>query len=194
MQNERLPLWSTASLRDCKTSVSESPCHAAARTVCRATPGDRGCGRTGPTHVSDDDGPTVVADGKHVVEVAAHDRAFARRPIAHRDVDAGNVGQLGWEEAALERLGDEVLMLAQAAILDRDRDAGGDELGERQVVIGIAAHRVREDELHGPEHPPLFHDRYGDRRSQCQTLDDRPRLVIDVELIEHARVDVRIEL
>lgn len=78
-------------------------------------------------HVADGHGPAARRDLEQVVEVATDLVGLARRAVAARDLEAGDVGQPGRQERGLERPRGVVALPVQARVLDSTcrRSPGG---------------------------------------------------------------------
>ena len=110
--------------------------------------GEGGRLRTLAAHVADDDGP-VAAGVEHVVEVAPHLEAGQRRVVAGAQVESGDVGQAGREQAGLQRPGQleralavllrlaagHPLAVVEAGPLERHRPLLGQGHQEAAVVV-----------------------------------------------------------
>lgn len=125
--------------------------------------GERSCFGSGSAHISDDDGPALVIDAENVVEVAADLGALTGGPVPHCDLEVRDLRQRSRQQAALQGVGDAVLLRVESAVLETRRNASGDRLSERDVVEGVTARRTRHHELHGPEDPTPLLQRDRDR-------------------------------
>ena len=85
--------------------------------------------------VADHDHPAARA-GEDVVEVAADLVELAGRPVQDGGGPAGHLGQLGREQAVLERAGDRGAAAVAARVVDRDAGAAADLL--RELALGPA--------------------------------------------------------
>ena len=102
---------------------------------------------------------------QHVVEVAADQAAVARRAVARREVHALQRRQPLREESLLERTRDRAEVLVQARVVDRERGAPREVLGQHEVLPAVLAPggERRED------------DRAPDRPARLQRHDHRRR-------------------
>jgi hypothetical protein len=103
--------------------------------------------------------PDDVADHQHgapvglqerVVPVAADLRGLGRRDVPHRDLHVVGLGR--WrEQAALQLLGEQPLLLEQPRVVERERGAGGDVArGGDEVVVVLAVGAVEQaEQAHG---------------------------------------------
>src|SRR5690606_33024041 len=93
----------------------------------------------------------TVADGEQVVEVAADLVALTGRAVDDLDLDAVDQGQLGRQQAALERLADGGALRVQAGVVQGQCGPAGEVLGELQdllaeVLVGRLAQREHADD------------------------------------------------
>src|SRR5690606_10524614 len=101
--------------------------------------------------VADGEAVGTVADGEQVVEVAADLVALTGRAVDDLDLDAVDQGQLGRQQAALERLADGGALRVQAGVVQGQRGPAGEVLGELQdllaeVLVGRLAQRDHADD------------------------------------------------
>ena len=68
-------------------------------------PGQRGGRRAAAHYVADRDHPSPV-DREGVIEIAPDLVDLSRGPVHGRDLEAAQVGELGWRESSLEDMGD----------------------------------------------------------------------------------------
>jgi hypothetical protein len=92
------------------------------------------------------DAPTGHRD--HVVPVAADLGLAGRRQVASGRVEPRQAGQPLRQQAALQGLGDPVLALVDAQVVDRQRDAIGREAQQKDVVLREAPRRRDADLQH----------------------------------------------
>jgi hypothetical protein len=96
-------------------------------------------------HVAQHQADAAVVEAEDVVPVAADLGSLGGRHVAHRGAHALELGQLGGEEGALERLGDAALVLEDARVVDGHRGALGCQLQQGDVVAGERARLERAD-------------------------------------------------
>ena len=146
--------------------------------------------RRGPQPMAGDvaDREADLAGGQldDVVPVAAD--LVARRQVAHRCVDADEVGEAVGQQAALQ--GDRAAMLAverveQARAVDRGGGLRGGELQQRGVGVGELARRDRPDVQHA-EGGALHEQRHAQQRAHALHAQDR---VQDVGVVDVGDVD-----
>ena len=116
--------------------------------------------------VADDRGPDARLGREDVVEVASHLVLIAGCAIAGRDVEPGDLRQLGRQQALLQRVGDVGALRVEARVLDVQ--AGARRQGDRddQVGRGEAAVGPGEPERDRPEDAPGRLHRHRQRRAQ----------------------------
>ena len=105
----------------------------------------------------------VPVERDRVVPVAPDPRLGARGEVAAGYGEAGDGRKRLREEAALERLGDLVLVLVQARVIDRHRGAIAGELEETDLVRGELALGEAPDGQHADD-APLCDQRHAHHR------------------------------
>ena len=112
-------------------------------------PGQAGNGRrfrAGAADVADREPPAVLPGRENVVEVAADLVALAGDLVRHRQVHAGDAGQLWGQQASLQGLAGQLLLFVEPGVVERERGAAGEVLGQlerfarRPVGTGAADH------------------------------------------------------
>ena len=112
----------------------------------------------GAAHVADREPPAVVADGEHVIEVAADLVSLPGRRVLHREIHAGHPRHLRRQQAALQRPAGLQLLRVQPRVVERERRPAAeifhhlDGLAREPVTAGPA-----DDER--AEHPPARDER-----------------------------------
>src|SRR4051794_25721683 len=89
-----------------------------------------------------DDGRGRCWGGKDVEEAPAEGEPPAAGPVPPGEVEAGDRRGRRRQEAVLEGVGDEPLLVVEAAVLEGGRDATGHDRGQRDVVRGVAPRRA----------------------------------------------------
>ena len=102
--------------------------------------------------------------GQHVVEVAADQRAVARGPEAGGQLDAVELRQPLRQQRGLQRPRDAAEILVQPRVVQRQRRAPGEVLGQQQVLGAVAAPRVQRGEDDDPDRAPARLQRHQQRR------------------------------
>ena len=139
--------------------------------------GDRCSRRPSAADIADDKRPTVLCDREHVVEVAADLAHRTSSPIANRDRDTGDVGQLAGQQRGLKRCRNATLLVEQPGIVERFGEPPSSCLRERDVLVVVMSLRFGADELHRADDAALGQERHGDQARQLQFVDDRTGLV-----------------
>jgi hypothetical protein len=124
-------------------------------------------------HVADDHRPHAVGGAEGVVEVAADLVLLAGGAVARGELEAGHVGERGREQAALQRLGDVRALAVEPRVLDRERGAAGERLGEPGVVGREAAARPEMTKVSTPSGLPRL--RSGTTSAERRPSSRRPR-------------------
>ncbi len=94
-----------------------------------------GRARVVPLDVADDEGHVAVGERDHVVPVAADLVGRLCGPVPAGDLQAGQAGRGGREQAALQGLGRVAHALVRAGVVDAHRGAGGQLDGDGEVVL-----------------------------------------------------------
>src|SRR5204862_4919934 len=116
-----------------------------------------------------------------------HVAAAACRVVDGGELDAGDVGQVGRQEAALERARHLVAVLVEAGGVDRRRRPAGELGGERRVVRPVGAPRLGGDERERAVGAPAGGQRRDDRRADVEAAQDGAVLLIGARLPERGR-------
>src|SRR5262245_58240652 len=117
-------------------------------------------------HVADDEAEALVAEIDHVVPVASNRGLVRGRQVTRRHPQAGNLGQLPWQQAALERRRDPPLD-HQPRPLDRERDAVGNQLEQLDVALVELSLRER---AHVEDSDHLALDQQGNAQQGAELL------------------------
>ena len=132
----------------------------------------RGGGQPLARHVAHHEPDRAAGHGQHVVPVAAHLRLGRGRLVARRHLQPGELREALRQQAALQRLGDAVLALVHARVVDGQRHAVGGKLQQGQVVGREVARRGRAHHEHA-RHLALGQERHADHRVDRELLEAR---------------------
>ena len=124
--------------------LGQERCMAGANRVTGQRGHRRGVGALA-AHVADDERPAAVADLEEVVEVAP-DLARARRPEARRDLEPGDGGEHGGQEAVLQRPRGIGAVREQARVVERQARAPSDLDRDLEIGCVVGGHRSDEAE------------------------------------------------
>ena len=145
-------------------------------------PGQRRRLRALALHVADRDDEAPAGRRHDVVEVPADLVAVPRRAIDRGDVDPGDLGQMGGQQAALERRGDVALALVQRGPVERRPGLGEEQLEQAHVLVGQPPRHAEREQRAAP-HLAADADRGGDPRAVPRPLEDvRPGRVALAQL------------
>ena len=139
---------------------------------------ERGRGRALAADVADGQVEAALARLEGVVEVAADVAAAAGRVVDGGQLDPGDVGQVGRQQAALERAGDLVAVLVEPGGVDGRCGPAGELGREREVVVAVDAARLGRDERQRPVRAPARRQRDDDHRPHAEPAQDGAMLVV----------------
>src|SRR5262249_596328 len=109
---------------------------------------------------------------EQVVEIAADLVPVPGGVVAGLELQAGDLGQAGWQQAPLQGAGDPASLFEQARVVDRDRSAVRELLGQSQVVGAVAPARLRDRERDRSDGAAPRDQRDGDRRAGVEPAEE----------------------